>query len=172
MCGVGTTRVGSDRLAPRVRRQPRCARYAALHPEPPPRGQRRDHAASLPADANLSCVRVSTQHTRHDHVHAGAEAVFLPGAPRRYIGNGRIAAATVTTTPTFSVVARDTVFAGEGFNLSTPVHAAFDIAPDGKHRCCCAPWEGTTISSSFIDWMSELRLFAQWTTTTSPHRQA
>jgi hypothetical protein len=48
-----------------------------------------------------------------------------------YTNDQSLFAATVSFSPTFSVTARDTIF--RSGMTGVPVHASYDVAPDGKH---------------------------------------
>ena len=73
-----------------------------------------------------------------------------------YVANGQMNVATVTTTPTFAVTSRQRLFEGN-YTFGTPVHAQFDIAPNGQHILLIRPT--TADAQTFIvhDWKYELR---------------
>jgi Tol biopolymer transport system component len=48
-----------------------------------------------------------------------------------YVSNGRLHAATIRTSPTFTVTARAPLFEGN-YLLNVPPHANYDVSPDGK----------------------------------------
>jgi serine/threonine-protein kinase len=87
----------------------------------------------------------------------GATPVWAPdGRSIYYISNGRIHAATVSTSPTFSVIARQQLFEGN-YSFPTTAHASYDAAPDGQHLLLIKP---TTASSQTVvvhDWKYTLR---------------
>ena len=49
-----------------------------------------------------------------------------------YVANGQLSVATISTTPTFAVVARQPLFEGS-YDFGAPVRANYDVAPDGQH---------------------------------------
>ena len=62
----------------------------------------------------------------------GATPVWSPDGRRVYYTNDQLLlAASVSLSPTLSVTARDTILRS-GMS-SRPVHASYDVAPDGKH---------------------------------------
>jgi eukaryotic-like serine/threonine-protein kinase len=67
-----------------------------------------------------------------------------------YRGDARLMAATVRTTPVFSVVARDTVMSDTYVRSSNP-HANYDVLPDGTHFVFLQP-----------DNVAELMVVANW----------
>lgn len=72
-----------------------------------------------------------------------------------YANNQQMIAATVTTSPTFAVIERRTLF-GSDFN-DLPGHANYDVSPDGKHFVMVKP----SVSGDQVivahNWRAELR---------------
>jgi hypothetical protein len=63
----------------------------------------------------------------------GQTPIWAPdGRHIYYVANGQISVATVSTAPTFAVVARQPLFGGS-YDLNVPVRANYDVAPDGQH---------------------------------------
>src|SRR5205823_11356351 len=92
----------------------------------------------------------------------GATPVWSPDGRRLfYVTSGKIFAATVQTTPAFEVLARDSVFSVQTYNLATPVHAAYDVAPDGKHLLLLRPRRGDNELVVVRGWKNELRKLAR-----------
>ena len=87
----------------------------------------------------------------------GATPVWSPDGRRLYyLNGGKIFAATLRLTPTFAVLARDLVFTAQGYNLLSPVHAGFDVAPDGKHLLLVRPVREDNSLVIVHDFKSEL----------------
>jgi len=88
----------------------------------------------------------------------GTTPVWSPDGRRiYYVASAKIFAATIQTTPTFRVVSRDSVLSAQPFNLSSPVHAAYDVSPDGKHLLLVRPVRGDDDLVIVYDWRRELR---------------
>jgi serine/threonine-protein kinase len=86
----------------------------------------------------------------------GNTPVWSPDGRRVYYTNGRtLFAATVSFSPTFSVTARDTIFRS-GMS-SVPVHASYDVAPDGKHFVILRSTGPDAQLIIVHDWKYELR---------------
>ena len=87
----------------------------------------------------------------------GSTPVWSPDGHRiYYLNGGKIFAATVRMTPKFEVLSRDLVFAAQGYNMSSPVHAPFDVAPDGKHLLLLRPISEHNALVVVHDFKSEL----------------
>lgn len=88
----------------------------------------------------------------------GIAPLWSPDGSRIYYANtGRIFAARVQLSPTFAVLSRELVLSTPGYNLASPVHAPWDVAPDGKHLLLLRP---TQLGNGLIvihDWSSEVR---------------
>ena len=67
-----------------------------------------------------------------------------------YRGSGKLMAAEIRTTPSFSVIARDTVLA-DTYVFATNPHANYDVLPDGAHFVFLEP-----------DHSSEMVVVANW----------
>ena len=67
-----------------------------------------------------------------------------------YRGSGKLMAAAIRTTPSFSVIARDTVLA-DTYVFATNPHANYDVFPDGAHFVFLEP-----------DHSSEMVVVANW----------
>lgn len=92
----------------------------------------------------------------------GVAPLWAPDGSRIYYANaGRIFAAAVQLTPTFAVLSREVVFAAPGYNLASPVHAPWDIAPDGKHLLLLRPLQANNGLVVVHDWRSELRALSR-----------
>ena len=63
----------------------------------------------------------------------GQTPIWAPdGRHIYYVANGQLSVATISTTPTFAVVARQPLFEGS-YDFSVGVRANYDVAPDGQH---------------------------------------
>jgi eukaryotic-like serine/threonine-protein kinase len=63
----------------------------------------------------------------------GRTPIWAPdGRHVYYVANGQLSVATIATTPTFAVVARQPLIEGS-YDLSVGARANFDVAPDGQH---------------------------------------
>ena len=70
----------------------------------------------------------------------GTTPIWSPDGRRIYYFNdGKLYAATVRTTPSFAVLSRDVVLDVAGYSLFPPVHANYDLSPDGKHFLLVRP---------------------------------
>jgi serine/threonine-protein kinase len=88
----------------------------------------------------------------------GTTPIWSPDGRRiYYIANGQINAATITTTPSFTVVSRQQLFEGAYALGPTGVHAEFDLAPDGQHFVFVKHLPGDTPVTVVLDWKYELR---------------
>ena len=88
----------------------------------------------------------------------GTTPVWSPDGRRIYYVNGdKIFAATVQTTPEFAVLSRELVFSAQGYNLSSPVHAPYDVAHDGKHLLLLRPTRGNNALVVVHNWKTELQ---------------
>ena len=88
----------------------------------------------------------------------GTTPVWSPDGRRiYYVTASKVFAATVQTSPAFAVLRRELVFGVEGYNLSSPVHAPFDVAPDGKHLLLLRPTRSDNGLVVVRDWKYELR---------------
>ena len=88
----------------------------------------------------------------------GTTPVWSPDGRRiYYVTASKVFAATVQTSPAFAVLRRELVFGVEGYNLSSPVHAPFDAAPDGKHLLLLRPTRSDNGLVVVRDWKYELR---------------
>jgi hypothetical protein len=68
-----------------------------------------------------------------------------------------LGAASVTTSPTFSVSAREVVFEGNYSVSGAWAHANFDVAPDGKSLLMLRPVMDNTDEIVIPNWKAELR---------------
>ena len=64
--------------------------------------------------------------------------------------------ATVTTKPTFAVTSRDSLFE-DNYNLSIPLHANYDVSPDGKSFVLIRPVASDAQLVVVHGWRHELR---------------
>src|SRR5437868_7552355 len=88
----------------------------------------------------------------------GTTPVWSPDGRRIYYVNGdKIFAATVQTTPEFAVLSRELVLLAQGYNLSSPVHAPYDVAHDGKHLLLLRPTRGNNALVVVHNWKTELQ---------------
>jgi Tol biopolymer transport system component len=88
----------------------------------------------------------------------GTTPMWSPDGRRiYYIANGQINAATITTTPSFTVLSRQQLFEGAYALGGAGVHAQFDVAPDGQHFVLVKPLPGDTPVTVVLDWKYELR---------------
>jgi Tol biopolymer transport system component len=86
----------------------------------------------------------------------GATPVWSPDGRRVfYTLDQQLFAATVSFSPTFSVTARDTIF--RSGMISAPVHASYDVAPDGKHFVIVRSTGPDAQLIIVHDWKYELR---------------
>jgi serine/threonine protein kinase/WD40 repeat protein len=96
----------------------------------------------------------------------GTTPVWSPDERRIYYLNGdKIFAATVQTTPSFAVVGRELVFSAQGYNLSSPVHAPYDVSRDGRHLLLLRPTRSDNGLVVVHNWKSELEKLKRGTTT-------
>jgi len=92
----------------------------------------------------------------------GIAPLWSPDGSRIYYANaGRIFAAVVRLAPTFAVVSRQVVISAPGYNLSSPVHAPWDIAPDGKRLLLLRPTQTNNGLVVVHDWTNELHALAR-----------
>lgn len=88
----------------------------------------------------------------------GAAPLWSRDGKRVYYANAnRIFAATVQLTPTFAVLARQELFAGGQYSLSSPVHAPWDVSPDGQHLLLIRPLQADNALVVVHNWRQELR---------------
>ena len=86
----------------------------------------------------------------------GATPVWSPDGRRVFYAKDQtLLAATVSFSPTFSVTARDTIFRTGMTNV--PVHASYDVAPDGKHFVIIRSTGPDAQLIIVHDWKYELR---------------
>ena len=74
-----------------------------------------------------------------------------------YISGGTMFTATIQISPDFRVLARDTAFSVQSYNLAAPVHAAYDVAPDGKHLLLIRPVRAENDLVLVHNWLTEVR---------------
>jgi Tol biopolymer transport system component len=74
-----------------------------------------------------------------------------------YIAAGTMLAATIETAPNFRVLARDSVFSVQPYNLAGGVHAAYDVSPDGKHLLLIRPARAENDLVLVHNWLTEVR---------------
>ncbi|MFL5615275.1 MAG: protein kinase domain-containing protein [Gemmatimonadaceae bacterium] len=92
----------------------------------------------------------------------GVAPIWAPDGSRIYYANaGRLFAATVQLTPTFAVLSRQLLMTAPGYNLASPVHPPWDIAPDGKHLLLLRPTQADNGLVVVHDWRSELRTLSR-----------
>jgi Tol biopolymer transport system component len=95
--------------------------------------------------------------SRHQvSVDGGQEPVWSRDGTRIFYrrGDDRLVA-VITTTPDIAVVRRDSLFTGDyGTWLG---HAAYDVAPDGKHLLLLRPVDDSTRTIVVHNWGAELR---------------
>src|SRR5438105_4048891 len=93
---------------------------------------------------------------------SGTTPIWSPDGRRiYYVTSGKIMVATVQTAPTFAVLARDSAFSVQLYNLSAPVHAAYDVSPDGKHLLLLRPVRAANDLVVVHELQSELRKLMQ-----------
>jgi serine/threonine-protein kinase len=86
----------------------------------------------------------------------GGEPLWAPDGTRLYYRVGaRMMAARVVTSPTFAVVARDTLF--EGPFMTDQWHPNYDVAPDGKSLVMVRPVAQDRQLIIVMNWLEELR---------------
>ena len=86
----------------------------------------------------------------------GGEPLWSPDGTRLYYRVGaRMMAARVVTSPSFTVVARDTLF--EGPYMTDPWHPNYDVMPDGKGFVMVRPVEQDRQLIMVMNWGEELR---------------
>jgi Tol biopolymer transport system component len=92
----------------------------------------------------------------------GIAPLWSPDGKRIYYANAnRIFAATVRTAPTFAVLSRQVMFSGHEYSLSSPVHAPWDVAPDGRHLLLLRPTQTDNNLVVVHNWRKELRSLAR-----------
>jgi hypothetical protein len=91
----------------------------------------------------------------------GDTPVWSPGGRTIFFPNGnQVIAASVATSPTFSVTTRTVLF--EGSYQLLPGHASFDISPDGKSFLMLRPVSGSSEEIVVLhNWKAELRARAK-----------
>jgi len=89
--------------------------------------------------------------------HSGREEVYVRPLMGRlyYRAGGRMIAASVSTSPTFTVTARDTLF--EGPYTTEAYHPNYDVSPDGKGFVMVRPVEKNRQLVMVVNWIQELR---------------
>src|SRR3954470_1319789 len=88
----------------------------------------------------------------------GITPVWSPEGRRiYYVNNAQMFVAAIETKPAFRVLRRDSLFAPQSFNLSSPVHAAFDVAPDGKHLLFLRRLRADNDMVVVHNWLTEVR---------------
>ena len=86
----------------------------------------------------------------------GMEPRWAPdGKHLYYRANRMMVAATVSTAPTFTVTARDTLFAD--VYATDPFHTNYDIAPDGKHFVMLQPVDNNQQAIVVLNFAKEVR---------------
>ena len=86
----------------------------------------------------------------------GMEPRWAPdGKHIYYRANRMMVAATVATTPTFTVTARDTLFAD--VYATDPFHTNYDIAADGKHFVMLQPVDNNQQAIVILNFAKEVR---------------
>ena len=86
----------------------------------------------------------------------GMEPRWAPdGRHLYYRANRMMVSAGVTTSPTFAVTARDTLFAD--VYATDPFHTNYDVAPDGKHFLMLQPVENNQQAVVVINFAKEVR---------------
>jgi serine/threonine-protein kinase len=73
-----------------------------------------------------------------------------------YVANEQLNVATISTTPSFSVISRQPLFDGT-YTFLGSVHANFDLAPDGQHFLLIKPMSADAQTVVVRDWKYELR---------------
>ena len=73
-----------------------------------------------------------------------------------YVANEQINVATVSTTPRFAITSRQQLFEGV-YTFGTPVHAMYDVAPDGQHLLLIKPMNTDAQTIVVHDWKYALR---------------
>ena len=92
----------------------------------------------------------------------GAAPLWSPDGKRIYYLNAnKIFAATVQLEPAFAVLSRQELFAAGPYSLSSPVHAPWDIAPDGKHLLLLRPLQADNGLVVVHNWKKELRALSR-----------
>jgi hypothetical protein len=86
----------------------------------------------------------------------GAEPVWSPDGRHVYYRNRRaVMAARVSTSPGFSVTSRRRLF--EGAFSTSPIHANFDVSPDGRRFLMIEPTNTGAQVIVVQNWASEVR---------------
>jgi serine/threonine-protein kinase len=92
----------------------------------------------------------------------GVAPLWSPDGRRIYYANSnRIFAAAVQRAPTFAVLSRQEVIGGGQYSLASPVHAPWDLAPDGKHLLLLRPMQAENGLVVVRNWKNELRAVAR-----------
>jgi eukaryotic-like serine/threonine-protein kinase len=88
----------------------------------------------------------------------GTSPIWSPdGRHIFYFTGGKLHAASVRTTPGFSVLSHDVVMDVTSYNVFPPVHANYDVAPDGKHFLLVRPTDPSAGLVVVHGWKHELR---------------
>jgi hypothetical protein len=86
----------------------------------------------------------------------GSEPLWSPDGRQIYYRSKRaVLAARVSTAPTFSVTSRRRLF--EGPFATNPVHANFDVSPDGRRFLMIEPTGGGAQVIVAQNWANEVR---------------
>jgi serine/threonine-protein kinase len=138
--GIATTRF--DELAPRVSPNGQWIAYSSNESGSP-------QVVVRPFPGPGAQVTVS--------VGGGATPVWSRDGRRVFYFTGtKLVAASVATSPAFSVIAREVLFDGNYFQAAG--HAGYDVAPDGKSFLMLRPVSGSSEEIVVIhNWVTELR---------------
>jgi len=86
----------------------------------------------------------------------GMEPRWAPdGKHLYYRANRTIVSATISTTPTFSVTSRDTLFAD--VYATDPFHTNYDVSPDGRHFLMLQPVDNSQQAIVVLNFAKEVR---------------
>jgi serine/threonine-protein kinase len=87
----------------------------------------------------------------------GMEPRWSPDGKRIYYrANRMIVAANISTSPTFSVTSRDTLFAD--VFATDPFHTNYDVAPDGMHFVMLQPVDNNQQATVVLNFAKEVRM--------------
>ena len=88
----------------------------------------------------------------------GITPLWSPDGRKIYYHNGaKLFVASVETSPTFRVIARDSLLGTQPYNLSSPVHPAYDVAPDGTHLLLLRLVRADNDLVIVHNWLTEVR---------------